>query len=175
MEKKYIEIELLGKKNVKVKNMLTLQDMMGFVDYVVGMCFSDDGEYLPELREFAVMSCIVEYYTDFELPENASDRYDFLYETNIAKFILDHVNIEQYKDMMSSICNKIDNLAKANIEMVNAQMNKLNEEFNMLIKNIEGLFSGVSNEDMENAIKVINEGIDKNEIIKSLVEYKDVK
>ena len=47
--------------NVVIKHVISLKEMLTFVDSVVKTCFSEsDGMYMPEIKDFAIKKCILE-------------------------------------------------------------------------------------------------------------------
>ena len=98
-----------------IKTILPLSDMLTFVNDVVSGCFSEDGEYIPEVKDFIIKSNILTKYGNLTLPDNLKQRYTMVYETNAVKIILANVNNMQFTAMMHSIDEKIAYLCNANI------------------------------------------------------------
>ena len=188
MEEKYTLLDIVNKMknddtvidwngiNVKIKFSLSLKDSMEFVDYVTKMCFGDGGEYTPEIRDFATKVCLVEKYTDLLLPDDASERYFILYNSDLINVLLEHINENQFEEMLHSIDIKINYIAQSNIEAVNTQLQAVYNEFENLVNQFEKLFSEVSPEDMKSLFGALTGGtIDEEKFIKSYLEQsKDI-
>lgn len=82
-EEQTTEFEWNG-MSVVVNRTLPMETMLEFVDYVVKTCFSDDGEYLPEVKDFAIKSCLLEMYANFDLPTDLPTRYAVIYNSDIV-------------------------------------------------------------------------------------------
>lgn len=157
---------------ITINKTLSLTDMMKFVDNVTKMCFSEDnGAYLPEIKDFAIKSCILEMYANFSLPDNASERYDLIYSTDVVDTVIDNINRRQFQEVIDAIEDKTANIAQANIEMVNKQMNELYIAFDNLQTQLFGLFDGIEPNDMKNLVGAMSGGtIDEEKFIKAYME-----
>ena len=161
---------------ITVNKTLSLEDMMVFVNNVTSLCFKEsDGTYLPEIKDCIIKSCIVELYTNLTLPSNISRKYDLLYRTDIVSAIVQHVNQVQLHDILEAIDCKIDNMAQANIEVTNRQIAELYTTFNSLQERIEGIFSGVTQEDLTNLVSAMSNGaIDEEKLVQAYKESQKV-
>lgn len=159
--------------NVVVNRVLPMKTMMEFVDYVTKTCFGEDGEYLPEVKDFAIKSCLLEMYANFDLPTDLSTRYAVIYNSDIVDAVLNCIEGRQFGEIINAIEQKIANLAQANVQMVYAQMNHINDEFENLQNNITALFTGVSQDDLKKLVNAVSNGnIDEGKIVQSFVSQK---
>lgn len=155
---------------VVVNRTLPMKTMLEFVDYVVKTCFSDDGEYLPEVKDFAIKSCLLEMYANFDLPTDLHTRYSVIYNSDIVDAVLNCIEGRQFGEIINAIEQKIANLAQANVQMVYAQMNRINDEFENLQNNIAALFTGVDQDDVKKLVNAISNGnIDEGKIVQAFV------
>lgn len=155
---------------VVVNRTLPMKTMLEFVDYVVKTCFSDDGEYLPEVKDFAIKSCLLEMYANFDLPTDLPTRYSVIYNSDIVDAVLNCIEGRQFGEIINAIEQKIANLAQANVQMVYAQMNRINDEFENLQNNIAALFTGVDQDDVKKLVNAISNGnIDEGKIVQAFV------
>lgn len=154
--------------SIVVNRTLPMETMLEFVDYVVKTCFSDDGEYLPEVKDFAIKSCLLEMYANFDLPTDLATRYAFIYNSDIVDAVLNRIEGRQFGEIINAIEQKIANLAQANVQMVYAQMNRINDEFENLQNNIAPLFTGVDQDDIKKLVNAISNGnIDEGKIVQA--------
>lgn len=154
--------------NIVVNRTLPMETMLEFVDYVVKTCFSDDGEYLPEVKDFAIKSCLLEMYANFDLPKDLPTRYAVIYNSDIVDAVLNRIEGRQFGEIINAIEQKIANLAQANVQMVYAQMNRINDEFENLQNNIAALFTGVEQDDIKKLVNAISNGnIDEGKIVQA--------
>lgn len=159
---------------VVVKKTLSIKEVLEFVNDVVKTCFSaDDGSYIPEVKDFAVKSCILEKYANFSLPTNIEHKYDLIYHTDAIDEVLRRVNGQQFNEIIASINAKISHLASANIEAINKQMNELYTAFDNLQKQLEAVFSGIDPSDLTKLVGALGDkGINEEKIVKAYINQK---
>lgn len=159
---------------VTVKRSLALKDVLEFVDSVVKSCFTQDTSvYMPEVKDFATKVCILEKYANFTMPRNVEAQYDLIYNTNAVETVLGYVNAQQFNEICVAIAKKVDNLAQANIEAVNKQMNELYNRFDALQSQLENLFSGVSGDDISAVASALANGtLDEEKLVKAYTANK---
>lgn len=159
---------------VTVKKSLSLKEMLEFVDTVVKTCFtSDTNTYIPELKDFATKMCILEKYANFTMPSNVESRYALIYCTDAVETVLGYVNHQQFNEICVAIAKKVENLAQANIEAVNRQMNELYNAFDNLQTQMAGLFSGVNNEDIKAVAGALSGGLlDEEKLVSAYTKSK---
>ena len=144
---------------VVVNRVLPMNVMLEFVDYVVKTCFSEEGEYMPEVKDFAIKSCLLEMYANFDLPKDISERYAAIYNSDIVDAVLNHIEGRQFGEIINAIESKISNMA---------QMNRLNQEFENLTSSMENMFSGVSTDDVAKLINAVSNGdIDEGKVVQA--------
>ena len=162
---------------VTVKKNLSLKEMMEFVDSVVKSCFTKDtNAYIPEIKDFAIKVCVLEKYANFTMPSNVETQYALVYNTDAVQCVLNYVNHKQYSEICDAISKKIENLAQANIEAVNRQMNELYNTFNNLQTQLSGLFDGVNNDDIRAVAGALANGtIDEEKLVKAYISQKENK
>lgn len=135
--------------NIVIKHTLPLKEMLEFVNDVTKICFAaETGEFLPEVKMFAVKCCVLERYANFNLPSNVERRYNLVYNTDVYEVVMQHINHEQFNEIMDAIDDKVDNAAQANIEAINIQMAEVYNQFNNLQAEINNMFAGINPEDL---------------------------
>lgn len=179
MKDTYTPTEILDWHGIEItiKKNLSLIEMMEFVDGVVKSCFTKDtNTYVPEIKEFAIKVCVLEKYANFTMPSNAEKQYALIYGTDAVQRVLDHINPQQYNEICDAITKKIDNLAQANIEAVNKQMNELYSAFDNLQSQLSGLFDGINNNDLRAvAGALVDGGLDEEKLVKAYINQKKTK
>ena len=99
---------------VVIKKTLTLEEMLCFANSVVKSCFDQgDGSYLPEVKDFAIRSNIMERYANFALPSNLDKQYDMVIRSGAVEMIMNYINFSQFSELMKAIDAKIQNTADA--------------------------------------------------------------
>ena len=154
---------------ITIKNTLPFRDVLAFVDSVSKSCFaSATNAYLPEVKVFAIKCCVLEMYANFSLPANVEHKYDLVYNTDAFDVVLEHINIKQLNEIVDAISEKVENMAQANVEAINKQMNEIYAAFDGLQKQIGGIFSGVSSEDISKFVNAVSDGeLDENKLMQA--------
>lgn len=160
---------------ITIKHTLPLEDVITFVNNVSNLCFErESGNYLPEIKVFAIKCCVLEMYANFALPENVEHRYDLIYNTDAFDTVLEHINIKQLNEIVDAISEKVDNIAQADIESAKTKMNEIYSMFNNFQKQINDIFSGIDAEDLSEFINALSEGqLDESKIVQAYMDAKD--
>lgn len=158
-----------------IKRCLSLEEMMTFVNDVVSSCFEEKtGEYIPEIKDFAIRCSIMESYAGFVLPKDVSEKYSLIYSSDIIPFIVQNVEQNQFNSILSSIDEKIKHCAQNNIEAINKQMNELIAGFSTIEQNLSNLFGGVDNETISKIAGAIAGGsFDEKRLVEAFKEQKN--
>lgn len=153
-------------QEIVVKRTLSFKEMMEFVDSVTKTCFTiSTNTYMPEVKDFAVKSNILERYANFTLPNNLDHRYELIYSSDAIETVLNHISHQQFNEIMVSIDAKIKNLAQSNIEAMNKQMNELYAAFANLQTQMEGMFSGVNPDNFNALIGAFGGGLNEDKLV----------
>lgn len=160
---------------VTIKPTLSLVNMIEFVSQVSKGCFDiNNATFMPELKDFAIKTCILEKYTNFTLPINVEHQYELLYCTDVVDMVLQHINIQQFEEMIAAIDDKVMHMAQANIESIHSQMTELYSAFDGLQKNFENLFAGINPDDLTGILKSLNnEQFTDEGIVKAYMQQKN--
>lgn len=161
---------------VTVKKNLSLREMLEFVNDVTKSCFTaDTSSYMPEIKDFAIKACVLEMYANFTMPRNVEAKYDLIYHTDAFESVLNHINMRQFGEICHSIDKKIENLAQANIEAVNKQMNELYNAFNNLQSHLSNLFTDIQSEDIQKIAGAMAEGgLSEEALVKAYMSQKNI-
>lgn len=173
VEKEYVptsNVEWRG-LTIVVMRRLSLNAMMTFVDSVVKSCFEQDsGTYIPEVKDFAMRSCIIEHYTNISLPSNIERRYELLYRSDIFDAIMEHIDQLQFNAMIRAIEDKLSHLAQSNIDAVTKQMNELYASVEKMVERLGSEFDGIDGEQISKIVNAIADGqIDERKIVKAII------
>ena len=157
---------------VVIKKNLTLDEMLCFTNSVVKSCFDQaDGSYLPEVKDFAIRSNIMERYANFTLPNNLEKQYDMVIRSGAVEMIMNYVNISQFGELMKAIDAKVQNTADAHIQTFIKKLDEVTEAFSHMQGEIEKMYSGVDAEDIGKLMGAISDGKATEEnIVKSYLE-----
>lgn len=167
------EAEWYG-ETIAVKRRLSLEEMMFFADAVAKNCFTDEGDYLPEIKEFAIRCGVLEMYGNFRLPENVSKRYDLVFSeagTLAFDMIAQLIDLVQFEELQDVIEEKIDYRVNTSIEKANRQINKLVDSLMQMEEQMKDIFGGMSTEEVNGLIGSLAKGVDEEKLMKAYMEY----
>ena len=156
-----------------VKNSLSLREMMTFVNDVVSSCFSiDTDEYLPEIKEFSIGCSMIEGYTNIELPEELSKKYELVY-SGVIQCIIEHIDKDQFKSMLRAIDQKIKYKIQTDSSALHNKMNKIVDELEEMSKNFEKIFGSIDSDTINKiATSIVNGDFDMDKLVSSYVGVK---
>lgn len=144
---------------IKVQEHLTFKAMLLFVNDVVSSCFVfDTGEYIPEVKDFAISCALIKYYTDFELPEDLEEKYNVIYGTDITAQVENFVDEYEYSKIMEAIDEKINNLTQSNVKALDKQINKIVESFSSIEEKLSNIFKDIDNDTISKIAGAITNG-----------------
>lgn len=109
----------------EIKRVLSFAEMTEFIDSVMSLCFSDSYLYLPEVRDFAINSCIIDYYTNINIVDDVNIRYNTIYCTNLIEQIKKEINTNQLNNIIDALDEKIDYRVSTNIDALLSQVDNI--------------------------------------------------
>lgn len=139
---------------VVVKTLLSFQEMMEFAGRVKANCFVD-GEYLPEVRDFAIRDCIVDMYSNIRLPDNIEHKYEILYRTDICQEIVKYINPDQYEQLLVAIDDKVTAASESNTEGLRLRIEEIAHELDNMVTEAGALFDGIDKSDIETIFEAV--------------------
>ena len=149
---------------VQIKKTLSFTEMMEFVNDVVLSCFQEDGGFVPEVMDFAIRSNILSKYANFSLPDKLEHRYEIIYKTDIIDLVCSRINGAQLNEIVASINRKVEFLCDSNALMIKRQVNDLQAR-------TEGMFNGISSDDIAKLANVLSSGeLDEGKIVEAYLD-----
>lgn len=160
---------------IEVKRFLTIGEMFDFTNTVFEACFrQDDASYRPEVKDFMIRSCILDAYTNIEIPDDLQTRYDMVYRYEIIPEVMKYVDQNQFNAVLMAIDSKINNRLNANVEKFEKKMAEADEMIGKAVDYISGIFDGIDNETIKQvALSISNMSIDPEVLAKSIIEAKN--
>lgn len=159
----------VGNSTITVKRLIPIEEMVSFVENAVSMCFTDDGVYMPELRDLAIRGNIIARYTNIKMPDDTSLIYNLVYDNELFNCVMEHINDAQIKSIVYGIDKRIELINSSNIASVNRDINNVYQKMNDFTDKISLLFDGVTKEDLlaiSNA--VVNGTIDEKKLVEEM-------
>lgn len=161
---------------ISVRRRLSLQQMLLFVTNVTSLCFTDAGEYIPEVKDFAIRSNMLEVYANFTLPQNAEKKYEMVMKCDIFPLIYERIDGNQFKDILWSIDEKLDYVASSHIEAVTKQIEDIYSAFNGLEEKMSAIFEGMDKETFNAIANVLTQsGVDEEKLMTAYINAKSDK
>ena len=114
---------------ITIKPTLSLEEMMMFCDDISSMCFSESGDFMPELSEFMIRMGVLTYYANFTFPANITRAYQLVYGTNAYDIVFDYVNKDQFTGILDAAKAKVKYLCDSDVL---AFRNKCDELVNVM-------------------------------------------
>lgn len=151
-----------------VKRLLPLNGVLEFARKVAASCFAQDtNEYLPEVRDFAIRSTVVEMYANINLPDNLEHQYELLYMTDIFDVVFAEIDKTQFNALVDAIDDKIAITAEANIQMLQSKIDDAAHSVSAIVEQVSSMFDGISNDDIKKLVDAVGQnGIDEEKIIR---------
>lgn len=163
-----ISIEWCGLE-ITIKKTLSLTEVIKFVEDVAETCFAKGtNDYIPEVRDFAIKSNVLEMYTNLSLPKSNDARYALIYQTDVFDEIIKYINTAQFDEMCDSINEKLKYRSSNLLAKFNEQINDVLGSVEKLGNNISNIFEGIDKETIANIAKAIANGnFDEQKFIES--------
>ena len=161
---------------ISVRKTIGFEEMVEFVNETVNSCFSENGAYNPEAKDFAFRLNIVEKYTDIRLPDNVEAQYLFAFGTDVIDEIIGFVNHRQLDSMIAAIDEKISNRARANIEQVMKRIqdisSAIDEVQTQMTEQLSAALDGVDPSDIAKlAGSMAGDKLDEKKIVEAYLEH----
>lgn len=158
---------------VKIKRSLSFTDMLSFVNDVVHSCFQRNGVYVPEVLDFAIRSNLISRYTNVSMPDRLEHRYEILYNTDLVDFVCQHINMQQFQEMVNSINRKLSYMCNTNTVTVQNRLNDLISAFEAMQEKTEAMFSNVTPDDITRLVGAVGDGaLTEEKIVQAYMKHK---
>ena len=133
-------------------------------------CFNADGEYLPENSDFAFRLCVIDAYTNIDLPEEIEAQNRLLYGTDLWGAVIRMIS----EDQLNLIEYGINRRVKARLDTNRAEfergVNEVITGLQQLSEQFTGMMDGIEPDDLRRMVQAIGEnGIDEEKIVQAVV------
>ena len=161
---------------VEIKRVLSFAEMTEFIDSVMSLCFSDSYLYLPEVRDFAINSCIIDYYTNIDIVDDVNIRYNTIYCTNLIEQIKKEINTNQLDNILDALDEKIDYRVSTNIDAILSQVDNIVQTLENFAQKAQDSFKDLTPDDIKGFVSSINSGaLDEEKIVKAYFDSRENK
>lgn len=156
---------------VAIKHNLSFTEMLEFVNDVVMSCFQDDGDFVPEVMDFAIKSNILSKYANLSLPDKLEHRYEIIYNSDAVDFVCQNINMQQLREITASIDRKISYLCNTNVMNIQKQMMALVSAFEDMQQKTTDMFSNFTPDDLVKIMGAIDDGgLNEEKVVKAYLE-----
>lgn len=138
--------------SITIRPTLPLKEMLGFVNDVFLACFLEDGEFCPEIFDFAVKQGVMTRYANFTMPDNVEKQYLLVCSTNVVEEILKCVNQVQFNEMLSAVHRKIENKRELG---KGKRLEEIYETVEGLLSYFSENFANVGEADLQKMLEVL--------------------
>lgn len=150
--------------------------MKEIVRKIADACFSDDGEYMPENREFATRMAFFNMYTNITLPQSIERMYDVVFDNNLYDVLREKVDMCQLDEINSAVSERIKACLAFNSEQSKSELRDVYDAIMQLQNDVTPLFENLTEEDVQNVISAIKDGaIDEKKIVDAYFDAKEVR
>ena len=155
---------------VEVKSLIPFALASELVRRIADACFSDDGEYMPEVSDFALRLGVIEAYTNIELPDNVEEQNRLLYGTDLWEDIISLIYDAQFNMIVQSVNQRVSYRLDTNKAAFERGVNEVMDGLMQLGEQFNTVMADVEPGDVKRMIEAIGEnGIDEEKIVKAVV------
>ena len=166
----YETVDYYG-NNLVIEKLIPFTTFDEIVSRVSDICFnSETGEYLPQNKDFAIRLCVINAYTNVNIPENVEHQYRILYGTDIVDTVLKYINRDQYIAMVDAINETIRARNNANYIAFKHDVQQVVDQVVMLGDRFAEMFGDVTPDDIKGFLDAIGEdGVNEEKIVHAIV------
>lgn len=157
---------------VRLHPTLTLEESLKFVHEVVYSCFeANTGEYLPEIKDFAIKCSVLEMHGNIELPDNIEEKHELIYNTDLCDFVLSRINTEQLGELKLAVESKINHLTNSRAAEMEKRLDKALSDIEDLLKSVSDVLGEVDKDEVMKLLKSISDvGFDEKKLVEAFIE-----
>lgn|GEM_PF-1201030 len=133
---------------VTIRRTLPLKEMMEFTNDLVVVCFTENGEFVPEVLDFAIKSGVLTRYGNFELPDDLEKQYWLIYNTGAFDMVIQYINGVQLREFTDAANRKLKYLCDNDIQVFRLKMTELINSINNVQTQTANVLDGLSSEDI---------------------------
>lgn len=158
---------------INIRDSLTNVDAIRFTKVITDLCFTESGEYLPEVFEYAYDFAVVSFYSDFKLPATLEDQYKILVFTDLVEVVLSYVDSKQFEAVFDATKEKIDYRLKTEVDAIKKQAEEMINSVDALLTKLSETFGEFDNKEIKGLVKALSSGkIDEKKIMDAYLSLK---
>lgn len=148
--------------------------MLAFVNDLVSMCFTDDGEYVPETLDFFVKYGVLTRYANLTFPTDIEKAYAMIYHSDVFEFVVQRIDQRQLEEIVNAAANKVKFLCDANIKETRVQLSRLLTMVEEIGDKFGAVFDGLTTEDVSQLVQTLTwTGVDEGKMVEAFLAHKE--
>lgn len=156
------EVEIAPDVNIRIKKRLSLAEMLSFVNEVVESCVDiPSGEYLPELREFAIRANVLTRYANFTLPTNVERKYELVFGTSAYETVICYIDTNQLNEIRDVIDRRVSYVISAMTSAVSFKTTEMLDKVGELTNKVGDSINEMKPEELDKMFEGTLSGITK--------------
>lgn len=162
---------------VTIRPSLPLVEVLSLVEEVVDACFTEDGDFMPEVIDVLIKRGILSRYANFNLPIDLRKAYELIYHSDAFEFVTARINSNQITEIVNAISTGIKYRCDSNITEMRRQLNELLTAMADISEKFGNVFDGLSTEDVSDLIKTLSSpGLDEKKLVDAFLskEHEEV-
>lgn len=158
---------------IRVRNTISLDEMLLFVKNVVESCFDDEANYYPEKKDAALRWCTVAFYTNIELGEDPAAAYDVLCRSSLIETIIPYINSWQIDELTDAIEAKMHYIASVGIQATLKSVNEMIAALSNVTDSFGGVFDSIDKEKLNDMISAFSAtGLNEEKLVRAIISQK---
>lgn len=155
--------------DIEVKKCLDFGDAISFSNHICDLCFVERGEYVPEMFDFALRSCVIEYYTNVEATNDLEKRYKIVYETDLFDVVRNNVLKPQYFALTDCARERVDRRLAIDENDIKARLTDIADKFDALADEIASVYKDVDSDTLKTIANVASkmENVSEEDIVRA--------
>lgn len=155
--------------DIEIKKELDFDDAVAFSNHICDLCFLESGEYVPEMFDFALRSCVIEYHTNVELSNDLDKRYEIVYRTDLYDEVSDKVESVQYYDLIDCAHDRVSRRLEIDEEDIKSRLTVIADKFDTLADEIASVYKDVDSDTLKTIANVASkmENVSEEDIVRA--------
>lgn len=144
-------------ETITIRETIDFSGAITFVNTIAESCFTEDGEYRPEVFDFMVRSRTLVQYAGFNMPDDIDEHYSLLYETDAFDVVLQQIDRHQFEDLVKAASRKVQYLCETNTKRIEQQMQEMLDNFQNVGNLVQQTFQDVDPEDLGKMVESVGD------------------
>lgn len=158
---------------VTMRTSLPMNEMIAFVQEVVELSFTEDGQYVPEVIDVLIKRGVLSRYANFNLPADLVRAYELIYHSDAFEFVVSHINSNQLTEIVNAISVGLKYRCDSDVTALRAKVEELVVNFSDAAEKLDAVLNGISSEDVASLITAMSSGqLDEAKLVEAFLSQK---